>query len=364
MIYDLTVIGAGPAGCATAIRAARLGAPVLLLERGRFPRQKVCGEFVSAESLELLRTLLAPRHQRLIAGAPPIGRARIFLDGAELQAEVSPPAVGVTRFELDQALWEAAGEGGVALRDHCAVHAVNRSGAIFQVSAGREIFESRAVINAAGRWSSLSSPEHRTRAAGERWIGLKAHFYEPNPPRSVDLYFFEGGYCGAQPVAQADGGGVINACAMVRSKVATGLDDVLQLHPALRARSASWEPLMVPVSTSPLVFHDPEPVRDEMIQVGDAATFVDPFVGDGISLAIRSGVLAAECAGAFVRGQCSLQDALDTYATAYEMRLSRVMRASSRLRKMLMWPVALRKPALWFLQRSPRVAKQLVRMTR
>jgi flavin-dependent dehydrogenase len=64
MLYDLIVVGGGPAGCATAISAARSGASVLLLERGRFPRHKVCGEFVSAESLELLNDLLSPPHHQ------------------------------------------------------------------------------------------------------------------------------------------------------------------------------------------------------------------------------------------------------------------------------------------------------------
>jgi flavin-dependent dehydrogenase len=56
--YDLIVAGGGPAGSACAITAARLGAKVLLLEKDRFPRQKVCGEFVSPESLGLLHGLL------------------------------------------------------------------------------------------------------------------------------------------------------------------------------------------------------------------------------------------------------------------------------------------------------------------
>ncbi|HUK87310.1 MAG TPA: FAD-dependent oxidoreductase, partial [Terriglobales bacterium] len=53
--WDLIVVGAGPAGSTAAITAARQGARVLLLERGAFPRHRVCGEFVSPESLGLLQ---------------------------------------------------------------------------------------------------------------------------------------------------------------------------------------------------------------------------------------------------------------------------------------------------------------------
>jgi len=364
MTYDLIVLGGGPAGCAAAITSARFGLKVLLVERGRFPRHKVCGEFVSAESLDRLEKLLGQRHRNLVAHAPQIGHARIFLDDADVHAEISPPGAGITRFDLDQALWESCYENGVELRDDSAASAVNRSGETFQIAAGGSIFESRALANASGRWSFLTSPQNRAQAAKERWIGLKAHFREPSPSPSVDLYFFEGGYCGVQPVTRANRERVINACAMARTDVATGLEHVLRLHPALRLRSASWEPIMDRISTSPLVFHHPEPVRDGIIQVGDAATFVDPFVGDGISLAIRSGVLAGGCLGQFFRGRCSLEQAIDAYAREYKRTLSGVFRASSYLRSLLRWPAAARKPALWFLQRSPAMAKQLVRMTR
>ncbi len=76
-MYDLIVIGAGPGGSSAAILAARQGARVLLLERGSFPRHKVCGEFVSAESLDLLETLLGRAAVDLVTGALRIGRARL-----------------------------------------------------------------------------------------------------------------------------------------------------------------------------------------------------------------------------------------------------------------------------------------------
>ncbi len=250
---DLIVIGAGPAGCAAAITAARTGASVLLLERGHFPRHKVCGEFVSAESLDLLQNLLAPTHRSLIAKAPRIDRSRIFVDAAELQAEITPPAASITRFDLDIALWDSCAAAGVELQDDCTVQSVKGTWP-FQVVTKTESLEARAVINATGRWSNFTSPATRARVTdgrnNDRWIGLKAHFREPAipTPSSVDLYFFDGGYCGVQPITanQNGAGTAINACAMVRADVATDLAEVLKLHPALRDRSQSWQLLTAP----------------------------------------------------------------------------------------------------------------------
>jgi flavin-dependent dehydrogenase len=358
--YDLIVIGAGPAGCATAITAASSGAKVLLLERGRFPRHKVCGEFVSAESLDLLEQLLCPSDRNLIWSAPRIPKGRVFLDGAEIHTQINPPAASITRFAMDAALWRACIEHQVEVREGCTAQSIEGAGR-FTVKTQSETFEAKALVNASGRWSNLTTPRA---PAEERWIGIKAHFAEPCPPASVDLYFFDTGYCGVQPIAHENGSGAVNACAMVSARGATTMQDVLGLHPALRERSQHWQPLMQPVTTSPLIFHKPEPVKRRILQVGDAATFVDPFVGDGISLAIRGGVLAAECLTPFLFGNWQLDEAVAEYNLRYQRRLARVFRASSMLRRLLACPLILRRPALAFLQRRPALANRLVEMTR
>lgn len=366
MIYDLMVVGAGPAGCSTAITAARSGARVLLLERSRFPRHKVCGEFVSAESLELLSQLLIPAYQDLIAKAPRIFAARIFSDGAEVPAEVNPAAASIPRHDLDFALWNSALQAGVDAHDQCAVQAVEPVAEGFSLSTSTGVFKGRALINAAGRWSFLTSPAIRERGAKQRWVGLKAHFYEHDAAVSVDLYFFRGGYCGVQPVnASGNGSGtIINACAMVRADVAKNLEDVLAAHPSLCQRSKHWKPAMAPVSTSPLIFHRPEPVSNRIFNVGDSATFVDPFIGDGISLALQSGSLAAHCLRDFIQHDCSLDDACAGYEREYRERLAPVFHASSKLRTFMKLPSLVRRPVLSLLERTPSITRSLVRMTR
>jgi flavin-dependent dehydrogenase len=365
-MYDIIVIGGGPAGTAAAITAARTGSTVLLLERGGFPRQKVCGEFVSAESLELLASLLLSSDIELLKDAVQISSTRIFVDGRMLTAPVEPAAASIARLELDSALWRAAQAAGADVRERTPVTAISGEGP-FVVATAAGDFEAGAVINATGRWSNLSRPadaksKNGSRGNGannngsfqrEKWIGLKGHFAEFQPSPSVDLYFFDGGYCGR-----------VNACAMVRADVASKLEDVFTLSEPLRERSAGWQPLMEPVTTSPLIFRTPECVRNGIFLAGDAAGFVDPFVGDGISLALRSGTLVARTLAGALSNQESLESATASYRKLYEDNFGRVFRSSSRIRRLLAMPNPIRRIALVAAQASPTVLQYAVRATR
>jgi len=364
-MYDLIVIGGGPGGASAAIHAAQSGACVLLLERGRFPRQKVCGEFVSAESLGVLARLLDSGSRQLLDEAISISEARVFLDGRVLGAKVDPPAASIARFDLDAALWRSAQDAGVDARQAVTAQTIAGKGP-FQLTTSAGVFEAGALINASGRWSNLSTPLGNG-AGREKWLGLKAHFAEPAPRASVDLYFIDGGYCGVQPVSLRNEGsrrGRLNACAMVRADVASTLPEVFSLHAALRERSAHWQQLSDPVSTSPLIFQRPQPVKDSVLMVGDAAGFVDPFVGDGISLALRSGRLAAQSLAPYFAGGASLDQAVSEYCKAYEGSLLPVFRNSSWIRQALRLPRLIRRPVLSVLQKSPALTRQLVHSTR
>src|SRR5271157_4697645 len=243
--YDLIVIGGGPAGTSAAITAARGGSRVLLLERGRFPRHKVCGEFISAESLVPLGWLLAGAKQDLLDQSRRLSESHVLLDGRSLRIPIDPPAASIARYDLDFALWEATRNAGVtALAETTAQPIESENPFRIQTSAGD--FLARAVINASGRWSNLNLGA--APAQGSRWLGLKAHFHGPMET-GVDLYFFDGGYCGVLPVRGPDGSLLINACALARPDVAASFADLFPRHPILHARSRRWTPAFAPLST-------------------------------------------------------------------------------------------------------------------
>jgi flavin-dependent dehydrogenase len=351
--YDLIIAGAGPAGSACAITAARAGVRVLLLEKDRFPRQKVCGEFVSPESLALLEGLLG---NSALRNHTPVDSTRIFVDGKCLKLPITPAAQSIPRFELDARLFESARLAGAVTREQTMVLQVRRHGETFQVETQSGVFPARAVVNSTGRWSKLTQFEV---AEKEKWLGLKVHCTETSPPSSVDLYFFPGGYCGVTPVD----GATVNACAMVRSDVARSIEEVFSKHPDLLRRSRSWQPLFPAVTTSPLYFRESQTEDDGMLLAGDSAGFIDPFAGDGISLALQSGTLAAETLIPFFEAKCALDHARQQYRTAYKKRFAPAFRNAARLRSAFAAPKWARAVAL-SVAGIPGVGKRLIQGTR
>jgi flavin-dependent dehydrogenase len=302
----------------------------------------VCGEFVSPEGAALLGALLGPASP-LLAAAPRIDRARIFLDGRVIETPISPAAFSIPRMALDLALWRAAQAAGVDCRAEVGVSGVEPLGARSSVATSAGAFEAALVIDASGRWSKLSRPP----GGVPKTIGLKVHCGERAPPGSVDLFFFPGGYCGVQPIAADQ----VNVCALVDGTGPRSLERVWRLSPALERRAASWTPLWRPIAAAPLVFGTPRPVRDGMLCAGDAAGFVDPFIGDGISLALITGAMAGGAREP------------EAYRREYDRRIAPVFRAAAAFRALVGGPPLLRRAALGAMG-IPALASLAFRLTR
>ncbi len=354
-LFDVAILGGGPAGTAAAITAARVGCKVLLVDRDTFPRPKVCGEFLSAESLHLLGSLLGSDHP-LLTQTTAIHEGRLFFASTVTETHIEPAARSIPRYELDHALWLAAESAGVLA--HCGEAVVRVDGdGPFTISTAKGGYEARSIINASGRWSGVMGP--LTPPVGPKWIGVKAHYQTQRTDASVDLYFFKHGYCGVQPVRP----GVVNVCAMVRGDVATSIEAVMERHPALMLRSAEWERVSETVSTAPLLHESPSPSCGRVLQVGDAAGFIDPFLGDGISLALHTGAQAAKALVPCIQGRASLGEAVASYAADYRRYIRPAFHHAARLRRMFAISQPF-QPAVAGLLKIPHITEWFLRKTR
>lgn len=310
--FEVCIIGAGPAGSAAAITAARSGLHVLLLDKDTFPRHKVCGEFISFESVGLLRALLDEEVDGLT-----IDSVRLFRNGKVKHGALPHSALSLSRFELDHRLLRAAQQAGAQALTGVRIKKVVRRPDGFAIASTDDTYHARHVINAAGRWSELRILDE---IPGRRWIGLKQHFLEYRPARSTDLYFFPGGYCGVQSIDEDR----INVCALVDAEKGRTLQSIFALSTDLQARARGWRPASDLVTTAPIIFGPPQPVADGILNAGDAAGFIDPFLGDGISIALQTGALAAEC--------LRTTDPAKTYEREYRRRVAPALARAARLR--------------------------------
>jgi flavin-dependent dehydrogenase len=273
-----------------------------------------------------------------------------------LEVPVSPAAVSIPRYDLDQQLWQAAQAANVTTYSNSEVTSSTGSGP-FELQTSIGPLTAKAIIVAAGRWSQFTP--NRNIPPGPKWMGVKGHFRENNPSRSTDLYFFSRGYCGVQPVADD----IVNASAMVRSDQAKSLPEVFALHPTLAERVSKWSPVTRPVSTAPLIYRKPQPVHEDVVFAGDAAAFIDPFVGDGISIALRTGRVAADCIRQFLAGDSTLRQAAALYESEYFRQFAPLLTAASRMRSLMFLP-ELAKVVAFELMRLPGVMPFVIRKTR
>ncbi len=281
MNFELGVIGAGPAGSAAAITMARAGLTVALFERSAFPRDKVCGEFLSPEVLPALEQL-GCRDAFLRAQPARISRARLVLrSGRNFDFELPAPAWGLSRRRFDALLAEAATAAGACLFERAEVC---RTGGDIETRDGRA-FQAARVLLAAGRHSLLDPLP----SGGREYFGFKAHFAGDCEP-CVALYFFDGGYCGVSPVEE----GLVNVCALVERRLlgSGDADEVIAAVPPLRRRVAELRRVTPFLYTGPIALGWRRRAQAHAA-AGDAAMFIDPFTGDGMSLALESGALAA-----------------------------------------------------------------------
>ena len=268
----VTVIGAGPAGSCAAIAAALAGSRVELYDQSRFPRHKVCGEFLSPGIVPELRRLGV--WDRFVASQPAsIRRFVLHFGKKRMDAPLPEEAFGLSRYRLDELLLERANEIGVPLI--------------------RSRLETPAgpVVIAHGR----TAP--RTATGERRLFGFKAHFEGPASD-AIELYFSGEIYAGVSAIE----GGRTNVCGLAPERRLQGFgfdfDGIVRSIPALRERLAPLRRSMDWLATGPLVFRSVlrRPERRDVYAAGDALSFVDPFTGSGILGAVITGSMAGEYA--------------------------------------------------------------------
>jgi flavin-dependent dehydrogenase len=287
---DVAVVGAGPAGATLAALLAGRGVRVALIDRDRFPRDKVCGEFLSYDALPILEPLgVIDELDRV--NAPRIERCRIIGSRRTYAFDLPRAARGVSRHFFDDLLVRTAKAKGAQIHEGQAVTEL-------------EELDASVVAGAWGRWGRFDQQLHRgfVRDRAHRNFGFKRHYRDSHPParsnEAIDLYSFRRGYLGVNAVE----GGITNICGLVHASRLSGhkgrwdtfIETLRAEEPPLEALYAAHEPAQEDyLSSEPVIFRARSAVEGGIFMIGDASGVIDPLTGNGMAMAVQSALLAA-----------------------------------------------------------------------
>ncbi len=373
MMYDVIIIGAGLAGCSTAIQLAQRGHRVLLLEQQRYPTHKLCGEFLSVEvqeTFEHLGVLDAVQ----TAGAVPIHRAWLTTaTGQSFHSELPGVALGLSRYQLDLMLMQRAEALGATCQDGTVVTAVTgdlEQG--FTVTTPQERFTARMVMGAYGKRSGLD--RSLTRPFVQRsfpFVAFKAHYTGIALPGVVELHAFPGGYCGLSQIEA----GQINVCWIAHERVMpsnAGKGDrssilsrsILSQNAVLAERLESMTCVAgTSQALSQITFELKGKFDQDIWMIGDTAGMIAPLCGDGMAMALRSADLAVPIASGFLQSELNAIALKRAYTRAWNREFRTRLHLGRLMHHGFIQP-AIARIGVQLCQQIPALGSALIRATR
>ncbi|CRX37905.1 NAD(P)/FAD-dependent oxidoreductase [Estrella lausannensis] len=354
MKADCLIIGGGVAGLSALNRLIDRGVRAVLLEERSFPAHKMCGEFISPEALPLLK-------QWDIEPAAAISSVCLVSPRSDLYIPLKECAGGLSRYLLDDALARRAIERGAEVV--CGVKVLGVEGPQgaeepyrVQLDSG-VVFEAKTLIVSTGRlpgsYTTSSQPAFC-------YVGAKAHFEGIDCGEQLTMYLMKGAYFGMASVAP----GTVNVAGLISCLSQEALNPRETFHQFFESSRAL--PLQRALKSGKLLFKEwmvgpvpefgirPQSPWPSAYFVGDAKGVIPPAAGGGLSMALSSGVLAADCA---------LEGDAKSYDQRWNERYRRRIFKGKLLHRLFLNPLLLPMAAP-LVRMIPGAGERLYRMTR
>lgn len=328
--YDIIVAGGGLAGLTLAIQCVDAGYNVALFEKEVYPFHKVCGEYISFESLDFLerlginiKELHLPTIKKLILSD---------IKGRLYQFKLPLGGFGISRFTLDNLLYRLALQKGVHVFTNNKVQDIIYTDDYFKVYHSNGISFAPLVAGAFGKRSNIDvkmnrSFTHQKASKLDNYIGVKYHIKYHQPEDTIALHNFDDGYCGISKIEN-------NICCLCYLTTAQNLkrsnnsinqmeEKILQKNPRLKEIFASAEFIyQQPLIISQVSFTPKTQVENHLLMAGDTAGMITPLCGNGMSMAMHASKIAFECIDDFMQKRITRHEMEERYTLLWRKQFS------------------------------------------
>lgn len=368
--YEIAVVGGGLAGLALSIQAAKSGYKTVLIEKETYPFHRVCGEYISLESLPFLESLGLPVKgmelpliKELHVSAP---------NGSMFKTELPLGGFGISRYTLDLELSKIAKASGVVVLENHKVRSVEWEKEQILIEAEGKIIKAQLAAGAYGKRSNLDIKWNRTfiqhKASGlSNYIGVKYHIRTHHPENVIALHNFENGYCGISKIENNRYCLCYLTTAANLRKYNNRIDamekNVLQKNPYLKQLFTNSEFLIhPPVSISQISFEKKTQIENHLLLAGDAAGMITPLCGNGMSMALHGSKIAFTCMAAYLEGHISRSKMEEQYQRAWQKQFSGRLKTGRIIQRFFGRP-AVTNLFIGSFKLAPFLARPLIRMT-
>jgi len=375
--YDVVIIGGGPAGSATALYLQRRGYSVCVLEKKQFPRETLCGEFLSREVTESLKDLgFFGEFLRMEPNA--ITALRVHTeDGLTAAADLGFTGYGMKRGSFDQFMLAHAAKRSVAVVQPAEVKDVARDGESFIIRYedvhGMHEAGARRVVGAYGKQNILDKRLHRNLPVKPTHLnGVKFHVDRSlcpgADPRSIHIFTAPQMYCGVNVVDENK----VTVCFLERREA--GSETPRNQFRMLSERNTAFRGLFTGdidrtfdterlYGTGNIYFGHKEAVVDGVLMVGDAAGVIAPLTGDGMGMAFEGARLAADIIDAQNTGELDADAAEMLFIMRRNALFRQRLLVAAGLQRMLL-STRMRRIGMKALHAMPGLLPMFVRQTR
>jgi geranylgeranyl reductase family protein len=331
ILWDVIVIGAGPAGSSAAYDIAAAGKSVLLLEKRQMPRNKLCGGALSEVALSYLRFPIPKELENWQCYGARVHFGK-WVTSSKLEDRI---AVLVTRRRLDHFLAQKAEEKGAELLFEPALSLKTDANRVKVITAKRT-YHGKLVIVAAGSSSRYISHVRRPDNEDEKALCLEQSYprLDPDPYSDleglIDIYFGVGEFGYGWVFHHGEYYSIGIGGLLSRMKNPKDLMKQFWIQRGFPEQDFNPSGHMLPCGGIKRVLFG-----NRVMLTGDSAGFVDPFYGEGIAYAIRSGQIAAEVALSAIKKSDFSNNMLQQYAQKckrefdvnlwYSLQLTRIM---------------------------------------
>lgn len=322
---QVVIVGGGLSGLIAANLLAR-DAEVTVIEKKKYPFHRVCGEYISNETIPFLKSVeLFPSEYN----PPTINRFQLTsVNGKSALLPLDLGGFGISRYTFDYFLYKKARDKGVQFLQNTEVENIAFNENQFQVKAGEIFLKADVVIGSFGKRSRLDVTMKRSFIQRRSpYAGVKYHIQSDQPSDLISLHNFKNGYCGVSQVEDQK----FTLCYLTHrdnlkryGNIKSMEEAVLFKNPFLKSQFLHSEFLYErPEVINEISFATKSPVEDHVLMAGDAAGMITPLCGNGMALAIHSSKILSELVLKFFNNEISREQLEKSYQEKWDTSFAR-----------------------------------------